>query len=151
MIPKNSSLELIALVVVSALLGGLSVVVALLIGNLAQGRGVNWAALTCSESLLYYPVFAAALAATAVLWYVRRGDLQIFSYWDGVLWGVACFLATATIALIPNLSSARGSPYGLVGTMVFVYLGGGLFALPAVFTVAPLALWCWHRVVARLR
>ncbi len=151
-IARNPFLELAALMIVSALLGALSVVFVLLTGDVVQGRSLNWAALTRSDSLVYYPVIAAGLAAISVTWYLRRGDLRPFRYWDGVLWGLFCFVATATLALIPQiLSGAQGSPYGVLGTLIFVYFGGGLFALPAMFTVGPLALWSWHRVLAALR
>jgi hypothetical protein len=140
------------LVLVSAVIGVVAVVVTLLVADLVQGRGLNVAGLTRSESLTLYPAFAVGLAVTVVIWYLRRGDATPFRYWDGVIWGVVCFALVATIALLTSLPSILRDPVmGLGGTVFFVYVVGGLFALPAIFTVAPFTVWVWHATLEALR
>jgi hypothetical protein len=149
---RNVPLELAALVILSALLGALSVVVVLLVGDLVQGRGLNFAALTRSDSTGYYWLVSAGLAGTALIWYFQRGYAQPFVYWKGVIWGLVCFALTAAVVLIPQLPSAIKDPVlGLFGTLFFVYVAGGAFSLPAIFTVAPLTVWLWHTVIAAMR
>lgn len=149
---RNTLLELVALIALSAVLGVCAVIASLLIADLVQGRGFNTPALTRPESLVFYLAFAVGLAVASVIWYSRRGDLRPYRYWDGVLWGVVCYALTATIAIVPELPSiARDPVLGLFGTLFFVYIAGGAFALPAILTVAPLALWCWHKLLSALR
>ena len=149
---RNVPLEIAALVIVSALLGALSVVVVLLIGDLVQGRGLNFAALTRSDSTGYYLIASAGLAGTALIWYFQRGYAQPFTYWNGVIWGVTCFALAATVVLIPQIPIAIKDPVlGLFGTLFFVYVAGGLFALPAIFTIAPFTVWLWHTIIAAMR
>lgn len=149
---RNVPLELAALVILSALLGALSVVIVLLVGDLVQGRGLNFAALTRSDSAGYYAIASIGLAGTALIWYFQRGYMQPFTYWNGVIWGLICFALTATVVLIPQLPSAVKDPVlGLFGTLFFVYVAGGAFSLPAIFTIAPLTVWLWHTVIAAMR
>ncbi|NJK46026.1 MAG: hypothetical protein HC933_18755 [Pleurocapsa sp. SU_196_0] len=149
---RNPPLELTVLVLLSAVIGVVAVVFTLFVADLVQGRGLNFAALTRSESLSLYPAFAVGLAVTAVIWYIRRGDALPFRFWDGVIWGVVCFALVATIALLTNLPSILKDPViGLGGTVIFIYVVGGLFALPAIFTVAPFTVWVWHTTLAALR
>ena len=148
----HSVTEVIALLVISALLGSVAVVVALLGADLVQARGLNFAALTRSESTGFYWIASAGLAGTALIWYVQRGYAQLFTYWNGVVWGVICFALTATLVVIPQIPSMLKDPvFGLAGTLFFVYVAGGAFALPAIFTIAPLTVWLWHTVIAAMR
>ena len=147
-----SLIEISSLLVLSAVLGLVAVVVTLLGADLVQGRGLNLAALTRSESTSYYLIAGAGLAGTAMIWYVRGGYTQPFRYWNGVLWGVVCFAMTATLVLIPSLPSIlKDTVVGFVGTLFFVYVAGGAFALPAIFTVAPCTVWLWHATITALR
>jgi hypothetical protein len=149
---RNPPRELPVLVLLSAVIGVVAVIFTLLAADLVQGRGLNFAALTRSESLILYPAFAVGLAVTAVIWYVRRGDQLPLRYWDGVTWGVVCFALVATTALLTSLPSILKDPVmGFGGTVFFVYGVGGLFALPAIFTVAPFTVWAWHTTLAALR
>lgn len=136
----------------SAVLGAVAVVVTLLAGDVVQGRGLNFAALTRSESTSYYFMASAGLAGTSLIWYFQRGYAQPFTYWNGVTWGAVCFALTATILLIPQLPSVIKDPvFGLFGTLFFVYVAGGAFALPAIFTVVPFTVWLWHATIAAMR
>ncbi len=149
---QNTPLEGLALVVVSALLGALAVAVTLLAADLVQGRGLNFASLISPDALMYFPALALGLAVTSLIWYSRRGAERAYRYRDGLVWGVVCFLLTATAVLLLSLPGILGdSEFGLTGTLFFVYIVGGVFALPAIFTVAPLALWLWHRTIKTLR
>ena len=150
-VPANF-IEVTALLALSAVLGAVAVVVTLLAGDLVQGRGLNFAALTRSESTGYYFLASAGLAGTALIWYFQRGYAQPFTYWNGVIWGAVCFAVTATVLMIPSLPSAIKDPvFGLFGYLFFVYVAGGAFSLPAIFTVAPLTVWLWHTVIAAMR
>lgn len=147
-----SLIEVVALLAVSAVFGVIAVVVTLLAGDLVQGRGLNFAALTRSDSTGYYLIASIGLAGTALIWYLQRGYTQPFTYWNGVVWGVVCFALTATVVLIPQLPSAAKDPVlGLFGTLFFVYAAGGLFALPAIFTIAPFTVWLWYATIAAMR
>ena len=151
--PVSANLiEVAALLALSAALGVVAVVVTLLAGDVVQGRGLNFAALTRSDSTGYYLLAGAGLAGSALIWYFQRGYTQPFTYWNGVVWGVVCYALTATVLVISQVPTAIKEPvFGLFGLLFFVYLAGGAFALPAIFTIAPLALWSWHGVVAWLR
>ena len=145
-------IEVAALLALSAALGVVAVVVTLLAGDVVQGRGLNFAALTRSESTGYYLYASAGLAGSALIWYFQRGYTQPFTYWNGVVWGVVCFALTATVLVIPQLPGAIKDPVlGLFGTLFFVYVAGGAFALPAIFTIAPLTVWLWHITIAAMR
>lgn len=147
-----SFIEVVALLALSAILGVVAVVVTLLAGDVVQGRGLNFAALTRPDSAGYYLIASAGLAGTALIWYFRRVHTQPFTYWNGVVWGVVCFALTATVALIPQIPSMIKDPVlGLAGTLFFVYVAGGAFALPAIFTIAPFTVWLWHTVIAAMR
>ena len=72
--------EVAALLALSAALGVVAVVVTLLAGDVVQGRGLNFAALTRSDSTGYYLYASAGLAGSALIWYFQRGYTQPFTY-----------------------------------------------------------------------
>jgi hypothetical protein len=148
---KNPNLEMLALVILSALMGSLGVMLSLIAADLIQGRHPNLASLGTSDTLKMCGLVGFGFALTALIWYVRHGWESPFRYWDGVVWGLVCYAMSATLALVVSLQSvAKDVVLGLPGTLVTVYVVGGVFALPAIFTVAPLTLLIWYKAVSLL-